>query len=205
LHGRLSGVTKPSDRRGIIQAELEKLGTARMLTEGGTREANIGALMAEVATDKSLAPDLKGKGAWASGLGSHLSATAKAEAEKQRELSNFAGTMATSLKETIRQMPGLQEAFAKMSSSLQKESGDFNAAVRTMTEAVMDYIRTTNPAKYAELIKQQKAFEKSMKMRAVPTAKERLAKRTGTGPASPLEVADAHFQETTEKMNVYGE
>jgi hypothetical protein len=181
LHGRLRGVTKPSDRRGIIQAELEKLGTARMLTEGGTREANIGALMAEVATDKSLAPDLKGKGAWAPKLDGHLKEIANAEAAKQKELSNFAANFAGSLKEAIGQMPSLQKAFANMSSSLQKESADFNLAVRMMTEAVMDYIRTTNPAKYAELVKQQKAAEMAMKIKAVPLPATRKPLVPGLG------------------------
>jgi hypothetical protein len=134
-----------------------------------------------VATDKSLAPDLKGKGAWAPKLDGHLKEIANAEAAKQKELSNFAANFAGSLKEAIGQMPSLQKAFANMSSSLQKESADFNLAVRMMTEAVMDYIRTTNPAKYAELVKQQKAAEMAMKIKAVPLPATRKPLVPGLG------------------------
>ena len=169
--GKLGAGSKAG--RALIAKELELLGTARQATEGGSLIGNIGALEWELAGDKSLTPALRGKGAGAVGIkGTIQGEVAKNQARQQEDLNKFQAESEPAIKKAIGMMSTNEKELAGLTTNLVKDATEFDAALKTMTKAIMDTLGVIAPAKVAELRKQADELSKTMGRKGgAPTTK----------------------------------
>lgn len=173
--GGVNEYLKQFKTRGERSRQLELLGTARMLTEGGSLEANVGALAVGTIADMGLTPALRGRGAGAVGIKGTIAGEAAAHAARAEEqLGEFQADREEKLKVAISRMFNNSEQLAGTTKNLVQGAQDFDKALTAMTAAIMKNLQLIAPREAAELAKAAAELAKRQKVAAPsPTPKFR--------------------------------
>lgn len=141
---------------------IQMLATARMATEGGSLEANEGALYAEIMSDKSLLPSNRGRGAGTTSIkGTVEGAVAQELARQKREEGAFQAQTDILIK-GIKGMAASEHELAGLTDALGKDATKFDAAVNAMTNALMEALHRIDPQGWAKIVKQQQEADREM-------------------------------------------
>lgn len=144
--GSVNAFLRKFKTRAEQRHQLELLGTARMLTEGGSLEENMGALAVGTVADRLLTPDLRGKGAGAVSIKRTIAgAAAQNEAKGVSQLGEFQADNDYKIVAAIKDMFGKSEQLAGMTSNLVKGATDFDKALSALTAAIVKSLRQIDP------------------------------------------------------------
>jgi hypothetical protein len=140
--------------RGIIQAALRDLGTARMATEGGQLEGNIGALEWEIMGDKSLRPAIRSGGAGGPRLkGTIGGATANSMAQQADEQGKFEAERYDKIRVSIGRMVDNSNRLEGLTKDLVSGAASFDTALTAVTNSLMNSLMRLDPNEYKRLDK----------------------------------------------------
>lgn len=168
LFGKSGGTAKQRER------VLNQLGSARMATEGGSLEGNIGALYAEIAGDSTLTRGLKAGGAH-DPVGKD-DPRRKVLASMADEMINGEKTLLQNLKEfttLVKDAPKNAVALDDITSKLVSGADNFDKALTAVGNSLMAYLWKFDPTTAGHLAidraKQEKALADAAKKAAAPT------------------------------------